>query len=145
MTRTKLKLLAVIFTCLLAVNGNAVTSTATTTVHSHIISHVPVWYQPLLSLHHSWLPAVHCLLHTESRSTFEHPNLGDNRTPAMGSNSGIFQMANYPGGVWNHYAMPTLHVQIWQATPYQQAEGFAIVVRIDGFYPWHKDGCIYPN
>jgi len=82
----------------------------------------------------------------ESRSTTAHPNLGDNRSPAIGQYSGIFQMGNYVGGVWDTYAMPRLHVQIWNATPYQQAEGFVDVLRYDGgFHPWHGDGCIYPN
>jgi len=114
---------------------------------AHTTHHLIVpWYQPLLTLPKSWTPAIQCLLHNESRSTYAHPNLGDNRTPSMGTNSGIFQMANYVRGVWDTYAMPRLHVQIWLATPYQQAKGFVLVLRLDGgFHPWHGDGCLYPN
>jgi|ERR1035438_9773043 hypothetical protein len=137
------RILLVSIVSLFMVCGSATVSSAHTTPTHHV---AVAWFQPLLTLPRTWLPAVDCLLHKESRSTRAHPNLGDNRTPSMGTNSGIFQMNNAPGGVWDSYAMPTLHVQIWKATPYQQAQGFVDVLRLDGgFHPWHGDGCIYPN
>jgi hypothetical protein len=77
----------------------------------------------------------------ESRSTMAHPNLGDDNGNVPGQ-SGIFQINNAPWGIWDHYVLPKLHVLVWRATPYQQAEGFMIIWRVDGFGPWHDfDGC----
>ena len=102
------------------------------------------WYAPILTLPRSWQTAVQCMMHVESRSTEAHPNLGDDN--AVHGQSGIFQMANYVGGVWDTYAMPRLHVVIWKASAFQQAEGLVLVLRLDGgFHPWHGDGCVYPN
>ena len=137
------QILAIVFICLSVVVGSAAIGNATTTHHHHTTS--VQWYAPLLTLPKSWLPAVECLIHHESTSTLAHPNLGDDNGNMPGQ-SGIFQMSNYVGGVWDTYAMPRLRVQIWNATPYQQAEGFVLVLRLDGgFHPWHGDGCDYPN
>ena len=108
-------------------------------------AHTRHWYDPLLKLPHADLLRAQCVIWHESRSTFANPNLGDdngNGTPAHPQQSGIFQMNNQPGGVWDLYAMPTLHVVIWKATAFQQAQGFMMVWRVDGFGPWHAyDGC----
>jgi hypothetical protein len=103
-------------------------------------STAPKWYAPLLTLPRPDLPRAECVMLRESTSTLEHPNLADdNGDPGQ---SGIFQMSNQPNGVWDLYALPVLHVQIWRATAFQQAEGFVLVVRKDGFEPWHQwDGC----
>jgi len=113
---------------------------------SHVISNNKKWYEPLLSLPDQ--PIIMCILHNESRSTLEHPNLGDDNGNGTtvnnntGEQSGIFQMNNGLKGVWDLYVMPVLHVLIWKASAYQQAEGFAIVVHKDGYLPWtHFDGC----
>ena len=100
----------------------------------------PKWYAPLLALPHPALVRAECVIARESTSTLAHPNLGDdNGNPGQ---SGIFQMSNQPGGVWDHYVLPKLHVLIWRASAYQQAEGFMLVWRVDGFEPWHQyDGC----
>ena len=98
------------------------------------------WFEPLLKLPHADLIRAECVILHESRSTLSHPNLGDdNGNPGQ---SGIFQMSNQPKGVWDLYALPVLHVVIWKASAFQQAEGFVLVWRKDGFGPWHKyDGC----
>jgi hypothetical protein len=100
----------------------------------------PKWYAPLLTLPRSDLPHTECVMLRESTSTLAHPNLGDdNANPGQ---SGIFQMNNQPGGVWDTYVLPHLHVRIWKATAFQQAEGFVMVVRVDGYGPWDPyDGC----
>jgi hypothetical protein len=78
-----------------------------------------------------------CIIQAESRSTFEHPNLGDNN--AYGS-SGIFQIEQ---GTWAPWAaLVGLHMKVWQATPYQQALGAVSIYRHDGFSPWRFDGCV---
>ena len=98
------------------------------------------WYAPLLKLPHADLLRAQCIIYRESRSTFAHPNLGDdNGNPGQ---SGIFQMSNATNGVWDLYALPVLHVVIWKATAYQQALGFMLVWKVDKFGPWHSfDGC----
>lgn len=134
----KFKLFAV--SLLLTITLSSISSTGTIAAAA-----TPHWYSPLLTLPHAWMPSVLCLMHVESRSTEDHPNLGDDNGAPDGQ-SGIFQMANYVGGVWDTYAMPRLHVVLWKASAYQQARGFVLVLRLDGgFHPWHGDGCVYPN
>jgi hypothetical protein len=104
------------------------------------------WYEPLTALSHSDRVFADCVMLGESRSTETHPNPGTRAAPFDANGnipgySGLFQMANYVGGVWDSYAMPTIHVVIWRATPYQQAEGFVLVLRKDGRGPWRGDGC----
>lgn len=84
----------------------------------------------------------------ESHSTFTFANIADDNGNGIhenhdqGQQSGIFQMSNGPRGVWDLYARPVLHVVIWKATAYQQAEGFMLVWHADGWGPWHAfDGC----
>ena len=98
------------------------------------------WFQPLLRLPHADFIRAECVMNRESNSTLAHPNLGDdNGNPGQ---SGIFQMNNQPGGIWDVYVLPKLHVLIWKATAFQQAQGFMIVWRVDRFGPWHPyDGC----
>jgi hypothetical protein len=101
----------------------------------------PRWFQPLLALPHTDLLRAECVILHESRSTLAHPNLGDDNGN-IGGQSGIFQMSNSPGGIWDTYVLPVLHVLIWRASPYQQAEGFMLVWRVDRFEPWHRyDNC----
>lgn len=125
------KLVAILIVVLSMVSGSALATAVTT----------PRWFQPLFSLPRSDLSHVECIIHAESTSTLEHPNLGDDNGNMPGQ-SGIFQMANQPGGVWDTYVFPKLHIRIWRATAFQQAEGFVMVVRVDGFSPWDGfDGC----
>jgi hypothetical protein len=78
-----------------------------------------------------------CVIHDESTSTYTHPNLGDNNSD--GGSSGIFQIES---ALWDEWApLAGLHMKVWQATPYQQAEGAAMIYRHDGFEPWFDDGC----
>lgn len=125
------RIAAILIVGLSMVNGNVLGASAATQ---------PKWYAPLLTLPKSVLIRAECVMLKESHSTLVHPNLGDdNGNPGQ---SGIFQMNNQPGGVWDIYVLPVLHVLIWKATAYQQAEGFVLVERVDGFFPWHKyDGC----
>ena len=94
------------------------------------------WYDPI-RLHVS-PPAWHtftCIIYAESRSTWAHPNLGDNNR--YGS-SGIFQFEN---STW--LARSGFRFPVWQATPRQQAIGALRLERADGFGPWKSDGCVY--
>ena len=95
------------------------------------------WFSPLLKLPKSDLPAVACVLEHESRSTFAHPNLGDdNGNPG---DSGLFQIDNTPKGVWARWVLPKLHVLVWKASAFQQAEGFVLIFQHDGWGPWSAD------
>ena len=124
--------------CLFVISGVAPAANAATPHHHN--PH-PIWYAPLVGLPHAARIRVDCVIERDSRSTEAHPNLGDNNATVPGQ-SGIFQMNNAPGGVWDVYVWPKLHVRIWNATAYQQAEGFVDVWRVDGFAPWHAfDGC----
>ena len=101
----------------------------------------PRWFQPLLSLPHADLVRAECVISRESVSTLAHPNLGDDNGNVPGD-SGIFQIDNSPRGIWDTYVLPKLHVKVWKASAYQQAEGFVIIWHVDGFGPWHRyDGC----
>ena len=132
--KSRLALIAVLF----VIAGNVSVAGATT---SHHHNPHPIWYAPLVGLPRPVLARTECVLWRESRSTLAHPNLGDNNGTVPGQ-SGLFQMNNAPGGVWDVYVWPKLHVVIWRASAYQQAQGFVIVWRHDGFAPWHPfDGC----
>lgn len=127
-----------------AVTKHIHSSVKTVNKISHALSNTQKWYEPLLTLPNQ--TTVMCILHNESRSTLEHPNLGDDNgngsNTKFGEQSGIFQMSNGLDGVWDKYVLPVLHVLIWKASAYQQAEGFAIVVRLDSYLPWTRfDGC----
>lgn len=78
-----------------------------------------------------------CIMWAESRSTFARLNLTDNNRYGQ---SGIFQIAPI---TWNRWA-PTvgIHVPVWRATPYQQEVVAVKIWRVDGFTPWHGDGCM---
>ena len=94
-----------LFTCTALLTVSVTASAGATTRRP------PRWYQPLLALPHADLLRVECVIQRESRSTFAHPNLGDNNgNPGQ---SGIFQMNNQPRGIWDIYVMPVLHVLIW--------------------------------
>jgi hypothetical protein len=90
-----------------------------------------------MNLPKSTLPTWRCIMWHESRSTFLHPNLGDNNP--YGS-SGIFQMMPI---LWNAWAPKVgIRVPVWRATPYQQALVAAEVWKVDRFSPWTNfDGC----
>lgn len=132
------KKLLVSFFAILTISVGTV-SAASAHTHPRKNPH-PIWYAPLVGLPHWARVRVDCVIWRESTSTEAHPNLGDNNGDP--GQSGIFQMSNQPGGVWDLYAYPKIHVQLWKATAYQQAEGFVDVWRVDGFFPWHAyDGC----
>lgn len=90
------------------------------------------WYYPLLRLG----PAVYhrfefCVLPGQSRSTFAHPNRGDN---SRYGSSGVYQMEPI---IWNRWApVAGVHALIWKATLYQQSLVAATVYKHDGFHPW---------
>ena len=134
---TRFKTILIITAMTAVILATSATCSAAPPGHAFISTR---WFQPLLELPRTDLTRAECVMHEESHSTFTHPNLGDdNANPGQ---SGIFQMSNTVGGVWDHYVLPVLHVLIWKASAYQQAEGFVIVVRVDGFEPWHQyDGC----
>ena len=78
-----------------------------------------------------------CIMWAESRSTFSHLNLKDNNRYGQ---SGIFQIAPI---TWNRWA-PTVgvHAPVWRATPFQQETVAVKIWRVDGWWPWHGDGCV---
>ena len=133
--RTLAPLIAVVST-ITAVPASAGTTTITTTVRIAPPPRARPWYYPLLLLS----PRVYhrfeyCVLPGQSRSTFAHPNLGDNVND--GGSSGIFQMEPV---LWNRWAPAAgVHAKLWLATPYQQSLVAAVVYRHDGFEPW--SGC----
>ena len=95
----------------------------------------PRWFQPIVDMPTAVVHGFQCRIWHESRSTFAHPNLGDNN--AYGS-SGIFQMEPI---LWNRWApLVGVHVPVWRATPYQQSLVAVEVYKFDGFSPW-RDGC----
>lgn len=69
-----------------------------------------------------------CIIHYESRSTWAHPNLGDN---SRYGSSGIFQIED---STW--LARSGFHFHVWQASPRQQAIGALRLEQADGFGPW---------
>ena len=136
------KILISLVVCLSTMNGIVQVAGASAKVHRHPHRNLhPIWYAPLVGLPHAVRARADCVMQHESTSTEAHPNLNDNNGNVPGQ-SGIFQMNNAPGGVWDTYVLPRLHVHVWNASAYQQAEGFVIVWRVDGFAPWHAyDGC----
>jgi hypothetical protein len=95
------------------------------------------WFQPVIQLPTPAIRTFQCILKAESRSTFTHPNLGDNNR--YGS-SGIFQIEQ---ATWQEWATPLgIHVPVWQATPLQQATVAVNIYKHDGFGPWRSDGCV---
>jgi hypothetical protein len=130
---------AILIVFLSVFNGGALANAVT----HHKPLHVPAserWFLPILQEGPAAVEGFTCVIMKESTSTPTHPNLGDNNgSPGQ---SGIFQMNNQPGGVWDVYVMPFLHVVLWKATPFQQAWGAARIWRIERFYPWTRyDGC----
>lgn len=69
-----------------------------------------------------------CIIHHESTSTWDHPNLGDNRP--WGS-SGVFQFEDQ---TW--LADSGFHMHIWRATLREQAIGAVREEQRNGFNPW---------
>ncbi len=100
----------------------------------------PRWFQPLLGLPRSVVRTFRCVIAHESRSTFVHPNLGDNNR--WGS-SGIFQIEEITWRAHQLAAHVPLSVQVWQATPLQQARVAVAIWRADGFQPWSADWMCY--
>jgi len=98
---------------------------------------LPGWYAPLSGLPHqsTW----RCILHAESRSTFIHPNLGDNNP---NGSSGVFQIEQATWAAHQLAARVPARVHVWQASLYQQARVAAAIWRADGFSPWRSDGCV---
>ena|ERR1039458_5125610 len=100
---------------------------------------VPRWFQPIMNLPKSTIPTWICVMRVESRSTFLHPNLGDNNR--YGS-SGIFQMEDTTFRAYERAAHVPFSVHVWQASPFQQASVASAIYRADGFGPWTRyDGC----
>jgi len=120
---------SLIFTALSAVPATAATKTTTV---------VTTWVQPILSLPKWTLPVWTCILHNESRSTFLHPNLGDNNP--YGS-SGIFQIEQVTWAAHQLAAGVPKRIHVWQATALEQAKVAVAIFKADGFSPWYSDGC----
>ena len=75
-----------------------------------------------------------CIIWTESRSTWAHPNLTD---VSRSGSSGIFQMEP---ALWERWSRQLgIHVPLWRASVFQQERVAVEVMRHDGFSPW-KDG-----
>lgn len=84
------------------------------------------------------IASFRCIIWAESRSTFEHPNLGDNNP--YGS-SGIFQIEQITWAAHQAVAGVARSIHVWQATAYEQARVAAAIWRADGLAPWASDGC----
>lgn len=80
--------------------------------------------------------AFACIIWHESRSTFAHPNLGDNN--ADGS-SGVFQIEQATWVAHQHVAGVPYSVHVWQATFLQQEKVAVAIQRADGWGPWSAD------
>lgn len=94
-------------------------------------AHTPRWFQPIARLPKPVFRHFACILHVESRSTFRHPNTGDN---SRYGSSGVFQIEPI---LWNRWApIAGVHVQVWQASLYQQAQVAATIYKYDGFSQW---------
>lgn len=91
------------------------------------------FWGPMLALPKSVRATFACIMWHESRSTFQHLNLGDN---SRYGSSGIFQIEPV---LWN--ARSGFHMPIWKATPYQQELGAIQIWRVDTFAPWSADRC----
>lgn len=89
------------------------------------------FWGPMLALPKSVRATFSCILWKESRSTFNHLNLGDNSK--VGS-SGIFQIEE---SLW--LARSGFKIPVWQATPFQQEVGAINIYKADGFHPWSAD------
>ncbi len=96
-------------------------------------THSKPWYAPLrANVSHAAWATFTCIIWTESRSTWRHPNLGDNNRYGA---SGLFQ---FEDATW--LARSGFRFHVWQATPTQQALGALRLYQADGFSPW-TDGC----
>jgi hypothetical protein len=97
-------------------------------------AHIHRWFQPIAQLPKTAFRHFACIIYVESRSTFLRPNLGDN---SRYGSSGIFQIEPI---LWNRWApLGGVHVQVWQATPYEQAQVAATIYKYDGFSPWREN------
>ena len=97
------------------------------------------FWAPVLSLPTSLRAHVPCIMMRESRSTYQHLNLGDNN---RNGSSGIFQMEQATFAAHQSAAGVPLSVHVWEATPFQQELVFVEILRVDGTGPWARyDGC----
>ena len=119
---------------------------------SHHPAHNAPWYAPVKALPDQ--PVIVCILHNESRSTYAHPNLGDNNDPYQ---YGVFQFSvilwnrwawvagvgrKAPGWYLGSTALNAVTVPAYKSTLYQQSKVFATVDRNDGLGMWTRfDGC----
>jgi hypothetical protein len=92
------------------------------------------WFEPIAKLPKAAFRHFACIIRIESRSTFQKPNLGDN---SRHGSSGVFQIEPVLWGRWAPLA--GVHVQVWQASLYQQAEVAATIYKYDGFSPWREN------
>jgi hypothetical protein len=91
-----------------------------------------------MALPRSAVATFACVIAHESRSTYAHPNLGDNNGAPNGD-SGIFQISDGTWAAHQQAAHIPLRVHVWQATPYQQALVAVAIYRADGWGPWRAD------
>lgn len=103
-------------------------------------SATPRWFAPILALPATSVATFQCIIKHESRSTFAHPNLGDNARGNLYTSSGIFQIIPLLWNRWGPFA--GVFVPVWRATPYQQALVAVEISKVDGFSPWRSDGCV---
>ena len=101
------------------------------------------WYSPIFALGQKARTFFTCVIHTESRSTWTHPNTHDG-DPAYPGQYGLFQFV-WPSqnNAWDAYIFPVIHVEPRYASAYQQAEGAAIIWKLgDATNTWTPyDGC----
>lgn len=96
------------------------------------------FWGPMLALPKSVRATFACIMYRESRSTFNHLNLGDNNR--YGS-SGIFQIEQATWAAHQSAAHVPFRVHVYQASPYQQELVAIQIWKADGFGPWSSDGC----
>jgi hypothetical protein len=112
----------------------AITFTVVSLVASPVVAHASPdqnprpWYYAIQHAGPVIFARFTCIIWRESRSTWAHPNLGDNNR--YGS-SGIFQ---FEDSTWLRRSGFKFHV--WLASPRQQAIGALNLERADGFGPW---------
>jgi hypothetical protein len=117
---------------------NISTGGAASVAHAH-------WYDAAAKLPNQ--TTVQCILHAESRSTYEHPNLGDTDPESFGPWQFTTILWNYwswqagvgrkaAGWFRGTIALHAVTVAAYQATLVQQTKVFAYVARHDGLWPW---------
>lgn len=97
------------------------------------------FWAPMLALPRPIRAHFACIMKAESRSTFQHLNVGDNNR--YGS-SGIFQIEQSTWAAHQSAAGVPARIHVWQASPYQQELVAIAIWKANGFGQWDRyDGC----